>query len=99
MNVGKVLMGVGATVGLLSSTVAMAATTRSADALPSVQTAVAPVNGLRTATTLRHKSSQSDESSTAGTYIVGGLAAAAVIAGIVVVASDDNNNNNGSSPG
>jgi len=90
-------MGVGAAVGMLSSTVAMAATTRSANALPSVQSAVAPVNGLRTATTLRHKSSQSDESS-AGTYIVGGLAAAAVIAGIVVVASDDNNKK-GSSPG
>ncbi|HEU4960356.1 MAG TPA: hypothetical protein VFT56_08105 [Sphingomonas sp.] len=91
MNVGKVLLGAGAVVGLLSSTVAMATTTRSAAALPSVQAVNAPVNGVRASTTLRHKSSQSDESA-AGTYIVGGLAAAAVIAGIVVVASDDNNN-------
>lgn len=88
MNVGKVLMGMGAAVGILSSTVAMAATTRSANALPSVQTA--PVNGLRAAPALRHKSSQSD--SKTGTYVVGGLAAAAVIAGIIVVASDDDNN-------
>ena len=95
MNVGKILMGMGAAVDMLSSTVAMAATTRSADALPSIQNA--PVNGVRSATTLHRKSSQSDES-TAGTYIVGGLAAAAVIAGIVVVASDDNNKH-GSSPG
>jgi hypothetical protein len=35
MNVGKVLMGAGAVVGLLSSTVAMAAETRSSSALPS----------------------------------------------------------------
>jgi hypothetical protein len=96
MNIGKVLMGMGAAVGLLSSTVAMAATTRSANALPTAQKA--PVNGLRTAATLRHKSKQSGEGA-AGTYIVGGLAAAAVIAGIVVVASDDDNNDNGSSPG
>ena len=95
MNVGKILLGMGAAVGMLSSTVAMAATTRSADALPSAQKA--PVNGLRSAATLHRKSSQSDGSA-AGTYIVGGLAAAAVIAGIVVVASDDNNNS-GSSPG
>jgi hypothetical protein len=92
MNVGKVLMGVGGVVGLLSSTVAMAAETRSSSALPSSQSVVtAPVNGVRHATALKRTSSQSDESS-AGTYIVGGLAAAAVIAGIVVVASDDNNN-------
>jgi len=96
MNVGKILLGAGAAVGMLSSTVAMAATTRSANALPTAQKA--PVNGVRSATTLHRKSSQSDGSA-AGTYIVGGLAAAAVIAGIVVVASDDDNNNNGSSPG
>jgi hypothetical protein len=94
MNVGKVLLGTGAAIGLMSSTVAMAATTRSASALP---TASAPVNGLRTATPLKRKSNQSEGAAT-GTYVVGGLAAAAVIAGIVVVASD-NNNNNGSSPG
>lgn len=94
MNVGKVLMGAGAVVGLLSSTVAMAATTRSSAALPSVQ---APVNGLRTLAPLKRKSAQSDGSAT-GTYVVGGLAAAAVIAGIVVVASD-NNNKSASSPG
>ena len=96
MNVGKVIMGMGAAVGLLSSTVAMAATTRSAAALPSVQNA--PVTGLRTMAPLKRKSSQSDEGSAAGTYIVGGLAAAAVIAGIVVVASD-NNNKSPSGPG
>ncbi|TPG37971.1 hypothetical protein EAH79_16950 [Sphingomonas koreensis] len=96
MNVGKVILGVGAAVGLMSSTVAMAATTRSSAALPTVK---APISGVRTATTLKKKSSQSDESMT-GTYVVGGLAAAAVIAGIVVVASDNNNkNDNSSSPG
>jgi hypothetical protein len=94
MNVGKVILGLGATVGLMSSTVAMAATTRSSAALPSAQ---APVNGLRTAAVLKHKSNQSDESAT-GTYVVGGLAAAAVIAGIVVVASDKDNKKS-SSPG
>lgn len=91
MNVGKVLMGVGGVVGLLSSTVAMAAETRSSNALPSSQSvATVPVNGVRHSTALKHTSAQSD-GSTAGTYIVGGLAAAAVIAGIVVVASDDDN--------
>lgn len=91
MNVGKVLMGVGGVVALLSSTVAMAET-RSSSALPSSQSVTsAPINGVRHSTTLKHTSSQSDESM-AGTYIVGGLAAAAVIAGIVVVASDDDNN-------
>jgi len=95
MNVGKVILGLGAAVGLMSSTVAMAATTRSSAALPSVQKA--PVNGLRAATALKKKSNQADESAT-GTYVVGGLAAAAVIAGIVVVASDDNNKSS-SSPG
>jgi len=94
MNVGKVILGVGAAVGLMSSTVAMAATTRSSAALPTAQ---APVNGVRAATALKRKSNQSDGSST-GTYVVGGLAAAAVIAGIVVVASDDNNKSS-SSPG
>lgn len=83
MNVGKVLMGLGAAVGMLSSTVAMAAPTRSAAAL-------APVNGVRSAAPMHKKSSQADESAT-GTYIVGGLAAAAVIAGIVVIASDKSN--------
>ena len=78
MKVAKVLMGVGAAVGLLSSTVAMAAQ-------PS-----APTNGVRQSSSLGHASKQSDES-TSGTYIVAGLAAAAVIAGIVVVASDNNN--------
>jgi len=87
MNVGKVLMGMGAAVGMLSSTVAMAATSHSAAALGVHK---APVNGVRSAATLKHKSSQSDESMT-GTYIVGGLAAAAVIAGVVVIASDDSN--------
>jgi hypothetical protein len=90
MNVGKVLLGAGAVVGLLSSTVAMAATTHSSAAPLGVQAANAPVNGVRSSTKLQHKSAQSDDSA-AGTYIVGGLAAAAVIAGIVVVASDDNN--------
>ena len=93
MNVGKVIMGMGAAVGLLSSTVAMAAT-HSANA--SVQSA--PVSGIRALAPLKHKSSQSDEGSATGTYVVGGLAAAAVIAGIVVVASD-NNNKSPSSPG
>ena len=97
MNVGKVLLGVGTAVGLLSSTVAIAAPTRSAAALPSLRTSLAPVNGLRTATPTKRKSAQSEEGSTAGTYVVGGLAAAAVIAGVVVVASD--NNDNASSPG
>jgi hypothetical protein len=96
MNVGKVILGMGAAVGLLTSTVAMAATTRSASALPSVQNA-APVTGLRTATALKHKSNQS-EGTAVGTYVVGGLAAAAVIAGIIVVASDDDNKSP-SSPG
>lgn len=91
MNVGKVLMGVGGVVGLLSSTVAMAAETRSSSALPSSQSvATAPVSGVRHSTALSSASSQSD-GSMAGTYIVGGLAAAAVIAGIIVVASDNNN--------
>ncbi|MGN6279408.1 MAG: hypothetical protein ACTHM8_11890 [Sphingomonas sp.] len=91
MNVGKVLMGAGAVVGLLSSTVAMAEV-RSSSALPSARSvATAPVSGVRHSTTLKRTSAQSDDSM-AGTYIVGGLAAAAVIAGIVVVASDNNNN-------
>jgi len=97
MNVGKVILGVGATVGLLTSTVAMAATTRSANALPKVGNA--PIAGLRTAAPLKRKSNQSDGSMT-GTYVVGGLAAAAVIAGVVVVASDNNNDDDlPSSPG
>lgn len=91
MNVGKVFMGVGVAVGLLSSTVAMAAETRSSSALPNAQSvSTAPVNGVRHSTALKRTSSQSDESMT-GTYIVGGLAAAAVIAGVIVVASDDAN--------
>jgi len=96
MKVGKVLLGMGAAMGLLSSTVAMAATTRSAAAIPGVQKL--PTQGVRTVAPIKRKSAQSDESAT-GTYIVGGLAAAAVIAGIVVVASDDDNDNNASSPG
>jgi len=94
MNVGKVLLGMGATVGLLSSTVAMAATHSTANS--SVQNA--PVTGIRALAPLKHKSAQSDEGSATGTYVVGGLAAAAVIAGIVVVATD-NNNKSPSSPG
>lgn len=78
MKVGKVILGAGAAVGMLASTVAMAATH-------------APTNGVRTAATAKHKSHQAEESAT-GTYIVGGLAAAAVIAGVVVVASDNSNN-------
>lgn len=93
MKASKVLLGAGAVVGLLASTVAMAAT-RSSAAIPNVH-AKAPVTGVRHASKVSSSSSQSDES-TAGTYIVGGLAAAAVIAGIVVVASDDNNNNGAS---
>lgn len=88
MSVGKVLMGLGAAVGMLSSTVAMAATTQSAKA---------PVSGVRSAAPMHKKSSQSEESAT-GTYIVGGLAAAAVIAGVVVIASDKSNKSS-SSPG
>ena len=78
MKVGKVVLGVGAAVGMLASTVAMAATH-------------APVNGVRAAAPAKHKSHQAEEGSAAGTYIVGGLAAAAVIAGVVVVASDNSN--------
>jgi hypothetical protein len=89
MKVSKVLLGAGAVVGLMSSTVAMAAT-RSSAAIPNVH-AKAPVTGVRHAATVSSSSAQSDESMT-GTYIVGGLAAAAVIAGVVVIASDDDNN-------
>jgi len=81
-----------ATIGLLSSTAAMASETRSATALPSSQSvATAPVHGVRHASALRGVSMQSDASSSSGAYIAGGLAAAIVIAGIVVVASDDDN--------
>lgn len=92
MKVSKVLLGVGGAVGLLSSTVAMAAETRSSAALPGSQSvSTAPVNGVRHSASLKGASAQAEESA-AGTYIVGGLAAAAVIAGIVVVASDNNDN-------
>lgn len=98
MNVSKVVMGAGIAVGLLSSTVAMAADTRSSAALPGVRAGVtAPVKGVRTATNLKKKSLQSDDSKT-GTYIVGGLAAAAVIAGVVVIATDSSDNGD-DSPG
>jgi hypothetical protein len=95
MNVGKVILGMGAAVGLMSSTVAMAATPGAASALSVSHNA--PVAGVRNAASLKHKSKQS-EGTTAGTYVVGGLAAAAVIAGIVVVASD-NGNKSAASPG
>ncbi|MGN6376034.1 MAG: hypothetical protein ACTHMG_10810 [Sphingomonas sp.] len=88
MNIGKFLVGAGVAVGLMSSTGAMAAQSSAAK--------LAPVQGVRSATALKHKSNQAGTAT--GTYIVGGLAAAAVIAGIVVVASDDNNKTS-SSPG
>lgn len=95
MNLGKLLIGAGVAVGMMSSTVAMAAT-RSGQALPSVKgSATLPVQGLRNATPMKRKSAQAEDSST---WIVAGLAAAAVVGGIIVVASD-NNNNTPSSPG
>ena len=92
MKTGKILMAIGATIGLLSSTAAMAAETRSSAALPSSQSlATAPVHGVRQGATLRNASMQSDDSASTGAYVAAGLAAAIVIAGVVVAVSDNNN--------
>lgn len=95
MKTGKILMAMGAVIGLVSSTAAMAAQTRSGSALPSSQSlATAPIHGVRHAATLRNASMQSDSSASTGAYVAAGLAAAIVIAGVVVAVSDNNNNNN-----
>ena len=47
MNTGKILMAIGATIGLLSSTAAMAAQGRSSSTSGAQSLAVAPVHGVR----------------------------------------------------
>lgn len=91
MNTGKILMAIGATIGLLSSTAAMAAQGRSSSTSGAQSLAVAPVHGVRGARSLRNASKQSDGSTPTGAYVAAGLAAAIVVAGVVVAASDNNN--------
>lgn len=93
MNIGKAILGTAATLGLLSSTAAMAAETRSGAALPSSQSiTTAPVHGVRHASALSGASNQSDGGMSSGAYIAAGLAAAIVIAGVVVAVSNNDNN-------
>lgn len=97
MNIPKAAVGALTMAGLMVSTAAVAAPTRSGAALPAVKTAKAPVKGIRSSAALKRTSAQDDEASGSTTgYVIGGLAAAAVIAGIIVVADDDDDSD---SPG
>ncbi|TPG38609.1 hypothetical protein EAH79_15945 [Sphingomonas koreensis] len=76
---------------------AIAAPTRSAAALPSAQNA--PVSGIRAATPIKRKSSQSDGSSAALGYGLAAIVLAGIVVGTVTAVDDNNSNNNASSPG
>ena len=83
----KYAAGLGAIACLLTSTAAFAAdATRSSNALPTAQTAVAPTNGVRTATKLKKKSNAISQGAAIG---VGILAAAAVVGGVIVAVDSD----------
>lgn len=83
MKLGAILMGAAASVGLLAPTMATAAETHAASKL-----AVAPVQGVRSATAMHRSSKQSDSDATGG-YVAAGVAAAVVIGGVIVAVSNN----------
>ncbi|RIA47089.1 hypothetical protein DFR49_1655 [Hephaestia caeni] len=87
MTPKKYAAGFAAIACLLTSTAAFAAdATRSSTALPTAQSSVAPVQGVRTATPLKKKSNALSNGAAIG---VGLLATAAVVGGIIVATDDD----------
>jgi hypothetical protein len=73
---------------MATATGAVAATpTRSAQAMPAAQ--VAPVAGVRSATALRHASSQSDNGNPAIGYGLAALVGAGIIAAVIVGTDND----------
>src|SRR3546814_5098680 len=87
MTPKKYAAGFAAIACLLTSTAAFAAdATRSSTALPTAQSSLAPVQGVRTATSLKKKSNALSNGAAIG---VGLLATAAVVGGIIVATDDD----------
>lgn len=92
MRVFKYILAGAVAVSTMVATSAIAAgPTRSAVALPSAQ--YAPVNGVRTATTLQRASSQSDGDSPALGYVLAGVFAVGLVA--ATIAATDNNSKTG----
>ncbi|MGN6271340.1 MAG: hypothetical protein ACTHM0_15760 [Sphingomonas sp.] len=83
-------------VSTLATSAIAAPPTGSTGARPSAQHA--PVTGLRSATPIRHASSQSDEGSPVLGYALEGVVAAGLVAA-TIVALDDDSNSHPASPG
>jgi hypothetical protein len=88
MRLSRYVMAVAAAASMAAATGAVAASpTRSAVALSSFQKA--PVTGLRTATPLKHKSSQADGDSPALGYILAAVVGAGIVTATIVATDDD----------
>lgn len=91
MRLFKCILAGAVAVSTMAATSAIAAgPTRSAVALPSAQNA--PVNGVRTPTSLRNASSQSDSGSPALGYVLAGVFAVGLAAATIAATNDDSNN-------